>query len=255
MVAPNVFVSICLVFLVSRESARVFGSVDDPQSTRKEDEALGDAARYRLSEYAIPDSYELWILPQLALNNFTYEGRVKIDLRLLNETDSVTLNAVGLNIDRARSEFLAISNGTGVKVTIADQYLDTERQFYVITFANNVTVGSYVLELHFVGEVLDDIFGFYRSSYVSGGKTRYSGLSIFRTTKCSLDNFFTLVFVQFFYLQMDGSHAILDDVRASSFSLLRRALHEGDLSAPHRALWERDGYGKHRRGEDRGNVS
>ena len=132
-----------------------------------------DSSWYRLPENVVSDSYDLWIYPHLAVNNFTYEGYVDIRLHVLNKTNSLILHVDGLRIDKKRSEVRHnISHGKIVNIPITDQELHTERQFYNISLSKNLIPGNYSLTLSFTGEIRDDIFGFYRSCYKSGNITR-----------------------------------------------------------------------------------
>ncbi|XP_044005748.1 membrane alanyl aminopeptidase-like [Aphidius gifuensis] len=60
--------------------------------------------------------------------------------------------------------------------------IDIEKQFYTITLLNIIQAGKYLLDLFFIGEIRDDVFGFYRSSSKVGNETRWIGVTQFSST-------------------------------------------------------------------------
>lgn len=125
----------------------------------------------RLPKAIEPKFYELHLLTQLkSSENFTYNGHVKIDINVLTKTNSIVLNVDELNIIENKTILKTFDNQS---VTIIDQKFDIEKQFYITTLLNDIQAGNYSLDLFFIGEIRDDVFGFYRSSSKDGNETRY----------------------------------------------------------------------------------
>ncbi|XP_012148083.2 aminopeptidase N [Megachile rotundata] len=122
-----------------------------------------DPASYRLPEEVVPVSYDLWILTRLAADNFTFQGHVDITLNVLQTTDTVILHNDGLLI-RNNSLHRGTNKSIDSLVPITTTTYNKQRQFYILE-SSKLEVGVYILTLDFEGQVRDDLFGFYRSSY------------------------------------------------------------------------------------------
>ncbi|KAF7414799.1 hypothetical protein HZH68_003288 [Vespula germanica] len=133
---------------------------------------------HRLPKNIVPISYDLRILTKLAANDFLYEAEVRITLDALEKTNTIVLHAHKLRIDKDKS---FLYRGTD-KILIHDQYIDTNRQFYIVKCMKYFEVGRYTLVLSFVGEIQDDVFGFYRSSYEVDGQKKWIGITQFSPT-------------------------------------------------------------------------
>lgn len=139
-----------------------------------------NSSLYRLPKDVLPESYDILLLTNITAGNLTYKGEVKIVLRVTEKTKQVILHSDKLKIINEKSAFRKIlSNETFESVNIGSQRHDNETQFHKITFSNELTPGRYILALCFIGEVSDDLFGFYRSSYRVNNKIRYSIISTF----------------------------------------------------------------------------
>lgn len=144
-----------------------FNFANNNKDSRSNDE-IDDAWVYRLPKNIIPISYNLRILTKLAANDFFYEAEVRITLDALEKTNTIILHAHKLRIDKDKS---FLYRGTD-KILIHDQYLDKNKQFYIIKCMKYLEVGRYTLVLSFLGEIQDDVFGFYRSSYEVDGQKK-----------------------------------------------------------------------------------
>lgn len=139
----------------------------------------------RLPKSVVPDSYEIWLIPFIWEGNFTFNGEVKILVNVTEDTNSVTLHAVDMNIDRGFTsvkEYSVISNKTKA-IGIVEQRNDTDRQFHVIRTSDTLRRGrQYVVHLKFIGNLNDYLQGFYRSSYAVGNETRWIATTQFQAT-------------------------------------------------------------------------
>lgn len=135
-----------------------------------------NSSLYRLSKSVLPESYDLLLLTDVTSANFTYEGEVSIRLSIVEKTKRVVLHAYKtLGLLKEKSGLSRISEGDSEVVSISAQRYDRETQFYIVDTAEDLLPGNeYLLRLFFVGQVVDDVFGFYRSSYRGvNGEIRY----------------------------------------------------------------------------------
>ncbi|XP_074096476.1 thyrotropin-releasing hormone-degrading ectoenzyme-like isoform X1 [Cotesia typhae] len=139
-----------------------------------------EAVRFhRLPIQVIPTSYDLQILLPSFSGNFNYQGRVIIDIFVIERTNVIILNYDGLSIDSEKTEFLIYEIDN---LTILSQSCDSDKQFFTILFNQKLKVGNYKLFLYFHGEVRNDLFGFYKSSYKVRNETRWMGVTQFSQT-------------------------------------------------------------------------
>ncbi|XP_015184594.1 PREDICTED: aminopeptidase N-like [Polistes dominula] len=141
-------------------------------------ENIDDASIYRLPNNVIPISYDLKILTKLAANEFVYEAEVRITLDVLVKTNTIILHTNKLRIDKDKTFLYKEID----KISINDQYTDTNKQLYIIKCVKYLEIGRYTLILSFTGEIADDVFGFYRSSYEVNGQKKWIGVTQFSPT-------------------------------------------------------------------------
>ncbi len=68
-------------------------------------------------------------------------------------------------------------------LTIEGFGYDADREFFIVYTTEMMTSGQTVeLKMSFLGEVADDLAGFYRSSYVENGETKYLAATQFQST-------------------------------------------------------------------------
>ncbi|CAB0034982.1 unnamed protein product, partial [Trichogramma brassicae] len=110
--------------------------------------------------------------------------QVVITLSVIETTDRVVLHAEKLKIDQENVTLRRIDSDEedAADVRIKGQSYDEEAQFFTIELEASLPPGSYELSLRFDGSVLDDLFGFYRSSYKIGNETRWLGVTQFSPT-------------------------------------------------------------------------
>ena len=143
-----------------------------------------DHLSYRLPKVVVPIAYDLWLYTRLGVNDFGYQGRVNITLKVTERTDAIVLHNDGLDIKEERlwpRQRSGEQTGS-VAFPILGRGSDKERQFYIVKFAVQLEPGVYILEIHFDGEVRDDVFGFYRSSHVDNNETKWMGVTQFSPT-------------------------------------------------------------------------
>ncbi|XP_070509992.1 putative aminopeptidase-2 [Chironomus tepperi] len=124
---------------------------------------------YRLPKTVIPHSYELSLKSEVHLQgNTNYEGTVKIEVEVLEDTDVVTLHSSKLTIGQ-----LNILHQNGTIVSQAQSHtFDIERDFLQIYTSDLLLKGqTYFLEISFNGNLeTKTTSGFYRSQYQVAGE-------------------------------------------------------------------------------------
>ncbi|KAM5450106.1 Aminopeptidase 2 mitochondrial [Microsporum audouinii] len=154
------------------------------RARRGEDGAPGSmpvaaAGREILPANVKPLHYDLTLEPNF--EDFSFKGTVHIDLDVVEETTSITLNVLELTIDSAAIE----TNGTEIATSSPVSY-DKDKQTATITLGEKVAAGTKAkLNLKFTGTLNDNMAGFYRCSYKdANGNQKYMASSQMEPTDC-----------------------------------------------------------------------
>jgi puromycin-sensitive aminopeptidase len=123
----------------------------------------------RLTKNVVPDEYEIELRPDL--ENFTFEGVETITLSILKSTKTLTLHSKELEIKTAEiaGEYAKIS-------------YDEKSETATFVFPKIIPKGKVKLTLVFKGILNDKMRGFYKSSYVYGGKVHHMATTQFEAT-------------------------------------------------------------------------
>ncbi|EEP77622.1 aminopeptidase 2 [Uncinocarpus reesii 1704] len=137
------------------------------------DEAAGGAASIAANREILPANvkpvhYDLTLEPDL--EKFTYEGTVVIDLDIVEDSTSITLNSVDLDI---HSTTIIPENGSEFKASSIS--LDSDKQTATVKLDQTMRAGSKIkMTQKFSGKLTDHMAGFYRCSYKdAAGNTKY----------------------------------------------------------------------------------
>ncbi|CAG7562111.1 unnamed protein product [Fusarium equiseti] len=124
-----------------------------------------------------PLHYDLTLEPNF--ETFKYEGTVVIDFDVIEDSTSIALNTVDLEIH----ETLVEANGATISSSPTLDY-DKDSQTTTITFDKTIPAGQKArLTQRFTGILNDDMAGFYRSSYKDEqGNTKYIATTQFEAT-------------------------------------------------------------------------
>ncbi|XP_015605963.1 aminopeptidase N [Cephus cinctus] len=175
-----------IVFLLSLSFGSIvannFPQYQDPEIVKELQDRLESSLTHRLPSNVVPDAYDLKIYTQIAIGNFTYQGEVKIQLKVLSSTNIITIHKDNLTILEKQTTVYSTVNQSNNFYTILAQDYNEKTQFYSVRLMEFLKPGNYVLALSFVGEVNDGLFGFYRSSYTVNGVKRWIGLTQFSPT-------------------------------------------------------------------------
>ncbi|XP_072236216.1 aminopeptidase Ey-like [Leuresthes tenuis] len=130
--------------------------------------------RYRLPDSLSPVSYNVTLWPRLTPNTedlYIFTGNSKVVFTCVKETDLILIHSNKLNLTtfdgfHARLKGLNGASAPSLKKT----WLEVPTQYLVIQLNSPLQDGEmYELYTEFVGELSDDLGGFYRSEYTEDG--------------------------------------------------------------------------------------
>lgn len=130
-----------------------------------------DNVSYRLPNTTKPEAYEIVLFTNIADGGFVFSGTVKIAVRVLQQTNNITLHQRQLTIGSVKLEH---EDGHPIRTALPDY--DPVTEFLTInTIDDPIWPGSKVfLTIEYKGLLRQDYAGFYRSSYRnSDGKQVY----------------------------------------------------------------------------------
>ncbi|KAI1489489.1 peptidase family M1-domain-containing protein [Biscogniauxia mediterranea] len=114
--------------------------------------------RELLPTNVIPTHYDVTLEPDF--KNFTFEGKVLIDFDVQEESKSISLHTVEIDIDSAN-----IKSGESIITSSSAITYDKSKQVSQIELKDAVPKGKTQLEIKYKGQLNDQMAGFYRSTY------------------------------------------------------------------------------------------
>ena len=137
---------------------------------------MGNANSYRLPTNVNPVNYEISLSPHL--ENFTFHGEESILVTVTEETKSISLNSVDIDITQAT---LTAQNGNTEIPT--ETSFNEEYETVTFKFDKDVPSGEATLSIVFEGTLNDQLRGFYRSQYTNPeGEQKYLATTQFEAT-------------------------------------------------------------------------
>lgn len=130
-----------------------------------------DERNYRLPNNTKPEAYVVYISTDVAVGKFEFYGSVKIAIRVLQNTNNITLHQRQLKILAAQ----LMAEG-GRNIPTFTPHFDSNTEFLTISTVNETLQNGskVVLKLKYQGNLRKDAAGFYRSSYINAeGKRVY----------------------------------------------------------------------------------
>src|SRR5580693_1366062 len=106
----------------------------------------------RLPHIADPESYKLSFAPDFSNN--TFAGVETIEVRVLQNTSEIVLNAAGIDFHSA----IVRTSGGGQQARVT---LDKENQMAHLAVDKPLTPGLATIEIHYTGILNDELRGFY----------------------------------------------------------------------------------------------
>ncbi|KAI0864148.1 peptidase family M1-domain-containing protein [Xylaria cubensis] len=117
-----------------------------------------NSGRELLPTNVIPRHYDVTLEPDF--EKFTFEGKVVIDFDVQEETRSISLHTIEIDIHSAH-----IKSGDTVVTSSSSITYDESTQVSKIELKDAVPTGKTQLEIKFTGQLNDSMAGFYRSTY------------------------------------------------------------------------------------------
>ena len=128
----------------------------------------------RLPKSTYPNRYEIEL--DVDLDKFSYTGRQKVDLNVVETTNKIVLNSVGIEVTKAKIQ------NTEQDISLEVSYIEEDEKI-VFESEEVLSKGLYELYLEFNSEITNDLKGFYKSSYMSqGGEKKWIATTQFEPT-------------------------------------------------------------------------
>lgn len=127
--------------------------------------------RYRLPDSLAPVSYNVTLWPRLEPNEeglYIFTGQSKVVFRCVSETDLIIIHSKRLNLTTLNGHHAKLTGLNGAMApTLKTTWLEVPTQYLVVQLNGMLEADSmYELYTEFVGELADDLGGFYRSEYM-----------------------------------------------------------------------------------------
>lgn len=123
-----------------------------------------DGISYRLPNDTTPLRYDLWLSTAIHQGNFTFEGRVRIQILVIVNTPNITLHYRQLTITGVTlldQEQMPIQENVPYSRRSVQEFMDIQPS------QSLVSGGIYWVEITYYGTLRTDDAGFYRSSYLN----------------------------------------------------------------------------------------
>uniref|UniRef100_A0A3B4XXH8 Alanyl aminopeptidase, membrane n=1 Tax=Seriola lalandi dorsalis TaxID=1841481 RepID=A0A3B4XXH8_SERLL len=129
---------------------------------------------YRLPDSLAPISYNVTLWPRLEPNAddlYIFSGNSKVVFKCVKETDLILIHSNKLNLTTFKEHHATLTGLDGATApTVKKTWLEAPTQYLVVQLNSPLQAGSiYELFTDFVGELADDLGGFYRSEYIEDG--------------------------------------------------------------------------------------
>ena len=111
----------------------------------------------KLPKNAIPNRYEIDL--DIDLENFKYAGKETIYIEVVDDSTEIQLNSLGIDIVNA-----FVENDEGIHIDASVNYINEEEKI-ALSFEEVVKAGDWKLYINFNATIVDDLRGFYRSSF------------------------------------------------------------------------------------------
>uniref|UniRef100_A0A7N9B1C1 Aminopeptidase n=1 Tax=Mastacembelus armatus TaxID=205130 RepID=A0A7N9B1C1_9TELE len=135
----------------------------------------------------VPVSYDVTLWPRLEPNKdglYIFTGNSSVVFRCVEETDLIIIHSNKLNLTTFNGHHAKLSGlGEATAPTIKKSWLVVKTEYLVVQLSNRLAVGAtYVLHTEFLGELADNLEGFYRSEYVEDGVKKVVATSQMQAT-------------------------------------------------------------------------
>lgn len=133
--------------------------------------------RYRLPDSLAPISYNVTLWPELVPNAdglYIFRGNSTVVFRCVKETDLILIHSNKLNLTTFEGHHAILRGLDGATAPgLKKTWPEEPTQYLVVQLNSPLQVDSiYELFTDFVGELADDLGGFYRSEYEEDGEKK-----------------------------------------------------------------------------------
>jgi aminopeptidase N len=124
----------------------------------------GKSSQMRLSKSVVPQKYVIFITPFIEKDNFTIKGHVEIDILFKKKNvRSITLHSQDLKIV---DNTVKVTGSNKENFEITGFGFEEATHFLTIYLSRELPTDSTIkLSIDYLGELKEDLMGFYRSSY------------------------------------------------------------------------------------------
>ncbi|KAF5391327.1 hypothetical protein D9757_002062 [Collybiopsis confluens] len=134
-------------------------------------------SKFRLPTNVKPTHYDLTV--RTDLEKLTFDGAVTISLDVKQETKTIVVNSSKLELGPATAQ----SSAHKSEQTSSDTSFDEKEKRVTFSFPTAFPAGSRAkVTVGFAGELTGSMTGYYRSSFVENGETKYYSLTQFEAT-------------------------------------------------------------------------
>jgi aminopeptidase N len=129
--------------------------------------------RYRLPDTLAPVHYAITLWPRLEPDGrglFIFTGNSTVRFVCLKDTDLILIHSNRLNFTLFQGHEAQLMALGATAPAIKTTWLELTTDYLVVQLEGRLEAGrSYLLHTEFVGELADDLAGFYRSKYKENG--------------------------------------------------------------------------------------
>uniref|UniRef100_A0A669BWU9 Aminopeptidase n=1 Tax=Oreochromis niloticus TaxID=8128 RepID=A0A669BWU9_ORENI len=134
--------------------------------------------KYRLPKNLVPETYNVTLWPRLTPDPTTglyiFLGNSVVDFECVEDTDLILIHSNKLNYTKSGNRLARLMPVSSVEApAIKSSWFQDVTQYLVLELDGTLKKGhKYRLYTEFIGELADDLGGFYRSEYMEDGKKK-----------------------------------------------------------------------------------
>lgn len=122
---------------------------------------------YRLPNTTVPNSYDISLRTWIDEGNFQFNGNVRVNISILESTNTITLHHRYLTIGDVR-----LFSDTD-SIPILSYSYNATFEFFTVSVEETLAPGeTFILDVDYNGTLRTDEAGFYRSSYLADDGSR-----------------------------------------------------------------------------------
>jgi len=162
----------------------------------------GKISRMRLPKQIFPQHYKIFLTPFIIQDNFTFEGHIEIDMKIMeNNVSKIILHSQDLNV--YENTVKVVNSETNQAFEVIGFGFENATQFLTIHLSKNLPMDSTIkLSLAYLGNLGENLVGFYRSSYfeeennstVFMATSKFSAIAARRALPCFDEPAFKAIF-------------------------------------------------------------